>query len=78
MSWNWTSNLPRFASWWDSLAFRLTAGYALADGGFNAKAAAAGTYTFAFAAQNSQGTLSTGGTTPVACAIGGSTTGCAA
>ena len=30
MSWNWTSNFTRFASWWGTLAWRLTAGYALA------------------------------------------------
>jgi two-component system, OmpR family, heavy metal sensor histidine kinase CusS len=30
MSWNLSSNFTRFASWWGSLAFRLTAGYALA------------------------------------------------
>jgi two-component system, OmpR family, heavy metal sensor histidine kinase CusS len=30
MSWNVSDNLPRFASWWDSLALRLAAVYALA------------------------------------------------
>ncbi|HEY2684752.1 MAG TPA: choice-of-anchor D domain-containing protein [Steroidobacteraceae bacterium] len=54
-----------------------------ADGSFNATAAAPGTYTFAYAAQNSQGTISTGGNTPVACSLtpngsgNSSTSGCA-
>jgi two-component system heavy metal sensor histidine kinase CusS len=30
MSWNVTSNFTRFASWWGTLALRLTAGYSLA------------------------------------------------
>ena len=47
-----------------------------ANGGFNATATAPGTYTFAFAAQNSQGTLSTGGTTAVACSLSSTPTGC--
>ncbi|HUO39086.1 MAG TPA: hypothetical protein VMU34_15190, partial [Mycobacterium sp.] len=47
------------------------------NGSFNATATAAGTYTFQFAAQNSQGTYSTGGTTLTPCSLTKAVSGCA-